>query len=55
MTDLEIERLKQKWAALAILPETSHTLRSYLEAAVNRDPVDVVHKILVLAGTVDRK
>lgn len=45
----DYECFRRKLADLADSPETSDALRSYLRGALQRDPVDVLNEIDVLA------
>lgn len=49
MEEFDLARFRRKLANLAASPETSEALRTYLNAAVSRDPVDVMNEIDVLA------
>ncbi len=49
MTTEQIDRFRQKLADLDNLPETSFALRSYLKSAIERDVVDVMNEIDLLA------
>lgn len=50
MTSDAIDALRKRLAKLLDLSETSDALRSYLETALSRDPVDVLGEIEVLSG-----
>lgn len=50
MTSEAIDALRKRLTKLLELPETSDALRSYLETALSRDPVDVLGEIEVLSG-----
>ena len=52
MTTEQIDCFKQKLAEIAEMPETSFALRKFLDAAVERDVVDVMNEIDLLARIV---
>ncbi|MBO6727862.1 MAG: hypothetical protein JJ911_19545 [Rhizobiaceae bacterium] len=51
MRRTQIDALRRALADLADRPETSFALRDYLETARERDLVDVMNEIEVLAAT----
>ncbi|WP_299733411.1 hypothetical protein [uncultured Tateyamaria sp.] len=52
MPEQQFDAIAQKLADLADRPETSFVLRAYLKAVADRDIVDVINEIEVLARIV---
>jgi hypothetical protein len=52
MTPNRYDALSVALAGLQDLPETSHALRRYLSESLERDPVDVLNEIEILARVV---